>query len=334
MTAVLKPSFPRLLEATAPPERRGIGRDEVRMLVTDRAARIHTHAHFYDLPAFLREGDLLVVNDSATVPAAISSLRENGAALMLHVATMIDHRLWTVEPRGDVLSGEELRLPDGGSAVLIAPVEPERPRLWYAWFQLPLPMNEYLSRYGQPIRYGYVTQHFPLSDYQTIFAKHPGSAEMPSAARPFTTKVLNALYERGVGIATITLHCGVASFEAPERPGSERYMVSPHTANAVNRARSEGRRVIAVGTTALRALESAIADGEVIASSGWTDLVIEQDYRPKSVDALLTGFHDAAATHQWILRAFLDRELLESAYLEAAENGYYQHEFGDVHLIL
>ncbi|HKU69071.1 MAG TPA: S-adenosylmethionine:tRNA ribosyltransferase-isomerase, partial [Candidatus Baltobacteraceae bacterium] len=243
MIAALESGVPRLLEAATPPEHRGVARDEVRMLITDRARRLHSHARFCDLPSFLRAGDLLVVNDSATVPAAVSATRENGTPLMLHVATMIDRRLWTAEPRGAVRSGEELRLPDGGSVVLVAPVEPERPRLWYAWFALPLPMNEFLARHGQPIRYAYVTQRFPLGDYQTIFAKEPGSAEMPSAARPFTSRVVNALHELGVEIANVTLHCGVASFEAPERPGAERYTVLPKTANALNRARSEGRRV-------------------------------------------------------------------------------------------
>lgn len=323
-----------LLEATAPPERRGIARDEVRMLVTDRNARTHTHSTFDSLAAFLRSGDLLVVNDSATLPAALQGHRQDSSALRLHVSSEIDRRLWTAEPRGTVRCGEEVRLPGDASVVFIAPVEPERPRLWYAWFDLPLPMSDYLVRNGEPIRYGYVTERFPLTDYQTIFAREPGSSEMPSAARPFTPRVLAALDKRGVDIAAITLHCGVASFEAPERPAMERYTVSYETAQAINRAHAEKRRVIAVGTTALRAPETAWHDGAVIASTGWTDLVIEANDRPKSVDGLLTGFHDAAATHQWILRAFLDEELLAQAYTEAAECGYYQHEFGDVHLIV
>jgi S-adenosylmethionine:tRNA ribosyltransferase-isomerase len=326
---------PRLLEAVAPPERRGIARDEVRMLVTDRRKHTHIHARFLRLAEFLRAGDLLIVNDSATLPAALDARRENGASIPLHVSSKIDERLWTVEPRGTVLSGEELQLAGGATVVPIAPVEPQHPRLWYAWFDLPLPMNDYLLRFGRPITYGYVSEHFPLAEYQTMFAKEYGSSEMPSAARPFTPRVLAALYERGVELAPITLHCGVASFEAPERPATERYTVSHQTARAVNRAKAESRRVIAVGTTALRALESAAHDEDrVVASSGWTDLVIEPGYRPKAVDALLTGFHDTAATHQWILRAFLDAADLSSAYTEAAECGYYQHEFGDIHLIV
>lgn len=324
----------RLLEAFEPPERRGIARDEVRLLVTNRATRAHTDASFRDLPSFLNPGDLLVVNDSATVPAALNATRASGNALTLHVATKIDRRIWTVEPRGNVLAGEELQLPGGGSAVLIAPVDPDRPRLWYAWFQLPTAMNEYLHAYGDPIRYGYVKQRFPLADYQTVFANVPGSAEMPSAARPFTSRVVNELVERGVQITPVTLHCGVAGFEAPEIPGTERFNVPPETAERVNCAKREGRRVIAAGTTALRALESAVYRSTIEASSGWTDLVIDEQYRVRTADALLTGFHDAAATHQWILNAFLDRDLLASAYGEAAQRGYYQHEFGDVHLIL
>jgi S-adenosylmethionine:tRNA ribosyltransferase-isomerase len=333
MNAAVLPR-PGLLEATAPPERRGIERDAVRMLVTDRATAAHHHARFFDLPSFLQPGDVLVVNDSATVPAALTATRANGERLQLHVSTQIDERIWMAEPRGGVLLGEELRLPDGASAVPIAPVDPEQPRLWYVWFQLPRPMHAYLLAVGEPIRYGYVPLKFPLSDYQTIFARVPGSSEMPSAARPFSRRVLDALRDRGVAVATITLHCGVSSFEVPEQPAIERYVVPPATAEIVNSARREGRRVIAVGTTALRALESAAYENHAIASSGWTDLVIGSGYRTRTVDGLLTGFHAPSATHLWIVGSFLDDATLHSAYGEAADRGYYYHEFGDVHLIV
>jgi S-adenosylmethionine:tRNA ribosyltransferase-isomerase len=304
------------------------------MLVTDRASGTNRHAAFRDLPTILRAGDLLVVNDSATLPAALPALRSNGDRLQLHVATKIDERIWITEPRDTVLCGEELRLPGGGSAVVIAPVEPAHPRLWYVWFQLPHEMLTYLAKYGKPIHYGYITDEFPLSDYQTIFAREPGSSEMPSAARPFTARVVDNIGRQGIDIVPITLHCGVASLEEPERPPVERYRVSTKTAQAVNRARAEGRRIIAVGSTPLRALESSFYDGEIAASSGWTDLVIGDRSRIRVADGILTGFHDGAATHQAILRAFLGRELLAVAYAEALDAGYYQHEFGDVHLIL
>lgn len=333
MTAALALS-PGLIEATEPPEYRGIARDGVRMLVTDRQKRSHAHAHFYDLPRLLRAGDLLVVNDSATLPAAIVARQGNGNSIRLHVSTKIDERLWTVEPRGPVTAGEMLALPGGATATIIAPVEPRKPRLWYAAFQLNVPMYVHLAEFGTPIRYAYLRQNFPLRDYQTLFGRVMGSSEMPSAARPFTKSVVAELRDRGVEIATVTLHCGVASFEAHERPATERFTVSHATADRVNNAARQGRRVIAVGTTVVRALESAATDDDgVVATSGWTDLIIDEVYRPKAVDAVLSGFHDSNATHLSLLRAFVDEELLQDAYVQAAESGYRYHEFGDIQLI-
>ncbi len=322
-----------LVEATEPPEYHGIARDGVRMLVTDRHARSHSQAHFRDLPSLLRPGDLIVVNDSATLPAAILARRSSGVAVALHVSTKIEERLWLCEPRGSVDAGEMLTLPDGARATAIAPIEPQRPRLWYFAFQLDVPMYTYLARFGAPITYAYLDRSFPLRDYQTLFAREIGSSEMPSAARPFTQRVVAQLRHQGVDFATITLHCGVASFETPERPGIERFRVPHEAADRVNAARRDGRRVLAVGTTVVRALESAATRDGVIASQGWTDLFIDETHRPKAVDALLSGFHAATATHLTMLRAFMDAELLESAYDAAADYGYAYHEFGDVHLI-
>ena len=323
-----------LREAIAPPERRGIARDDVRMLVTDRSKRSHVHDRFRNLAAYVKPGDVFVVNDSATVAAAVRATRKNGDVLTLHVATMIDPHLWMVEPRGAVAFGETLDLPDGGTATLLSPVDPKFARLWYARLDLPLPMHAYLAKVGEPIRYGYVNERFPLSDYQTMFARESGSAEMPSAARPFTSRVVREVRRAGGRFVAITLHCGVSSFERPERPATERYVVTPQAALEVNRARDEGRRVIAVGTTAVRALESSVHGDRAIASSGWTDIVIEPETRVRSVDALLTGFHEQAATHMSMLRAFVDGELLDEAYGLAADEGYYYHEFGDIHLIV
>lgn len=323
-----------LIEATEPPEYRGIARDGVRMLVTDRQKRSHTHTHFYDLPRLLRAGDLLVVNDSATLPASILARKSNGDAIRLHVSTKVDEHLWMVEPRGPVAAGETLTLPGGAAVTLIAPVEPQRPRLWYAAFQLNAPLHAYLVEFGTPISYAYLRRSFPLRDYQTLFAREIGSSEMPSAARPFTKSVVAELGNRGVEITMVTLHCGVASFEAPEHPATERFTVSHATADRVNNARRGNRRVIAVGTTVVRALESAATDQGVVATHGWTDLIMDETYRPKVVDALLSGFHDANATHLSLLRAFVDSELLDDAYEVAADSGYRYHEFGDVQLIL
>ncbi len=323
-----------LREAVAPPERRGLARDGVSMLVTRRETGLHEHAQFSDLARFVRPGDLFVVNDSATLPAALRAKRANGDAIAVHVSTMIDDRLWIVEPRGPVHAGERLELDAGADALVLAPLDDDAPRLWYARFRLPLPMHAYLAKVGRPITYKYVDRPYPLSDYQTIFARRPGSAEMPSAGRPFSERVVRSLRRAGARFATLTLHCGVSSFEAPERPGIERFCVPAQTAAHVNAARAAGERVIAVGTTVVRALESSLEDDRVVAAAGWTDLVIGPQNQLRAVDGLITGFHDPAATHLGLLRAFLDSESLAMAYDEAGCAGYFKHEFGDVHAIL
>lgn len=325
--------FVGMQEAIAPPERRGIARDEVNLLVTNRQSRTHVHDRFRNLAAYVRPGDVFVVNDSSTMAAALRAVRVDGTPIVLHVATMIDERLWTAEPRASVVAGETFALPDGGSATAIAPVDPARPRLWYVRFDLPVSMHAYLTKAGEPIRYGYVRERFPLSEYQTMFARKSGSAEMPSAARPFSARVVHEVRAAGGTFVPITLHCGVSSFELPERPSTERFAVPEKTAGVVNAARAEGRRIVAVGTTVVRALESSVRDGRVSPASGWTDIVIEPETRLYAVDALVTGFHEPAATHVSMLRAFVDAGLLDDAYAEAASAGYRYHEFGDIHFI-
>jgi S-adenosylmethionine:tRNA ribosyltransferase-isomerase len=333
LATTVAPAAPVLRDATEPPEDRGVERDGVRLLVTDRRTGANAHASFRDLPSFLRRGDVLVVNTSATVPAALAGTRSDGTALAVHVSTWIGGALWMVEPRGSVRAGETIALAAGGAATFLAPVE-DTPRLWYVTFALPSEMDAYLRRFGTPIRYAYVDRAFPIGAYQTMFARDAGSAEMPSAARPFTPRVVDALERAGVRLAAITLHCGVSSFEAPERPSIERYSVPAETAAIVNAARARGGRVVAVGTTVVRALEGALEGDVVVASRGWTGLVIENERAVRSVDGILTGFHPEGATHRSLLRAFLSERALAGAYRDAAGEGYFQHEFGDVHLIL
>ncbi|MDB5071305.1 MAG: Queuosine biosynthesis protein [Candidatus Eremiobacteraeota bacterium] len=347
--------LPAANEATAPPERRGRARDGVRLLVTDRAARTHRDAAFRDIASFVRRGDLLVANDSATIPAALVAHRGDGTPLALHLSTRIADDLWIVEPRNadhrraeprePVTAGERAALAEDGAVTFLAPVDASHPRLWYAGLKLPRPVDVFLARHGAPIRYRYVTDSFPLADYQTIFARVPGSAEMPSAGRPFTERVLDDIRDVGASVATITLHTGVSSPERHERPYREWYAVPAATAAAVNATHRRGGRVIAIGTTVVRALESAAAStaalipgaaarGEAIAASGWTDLIVTLERGVAVVDGLLTGLHEPEASHLDLLRAFADEPLLERAYDRALANGYLWHEFGDVHLLL
>lgn len=334
MSAVAAFTLPPANEATSPPERRGSTRDGVRLLVSDRAARTHRDAAFRDLASFLRPGDLLIANDSATLSAALVAHRAGGETFALHLSTRVADDLWIAEPRAPVIAGERAELPDGNAATFLAPVDASHPRLWYVGFALTQPVGVLLAQHGAPIRYRYVTEAFPLDDYQTVFARVPGSAEMPSAGRPFTRRVLDDLQNRGVELVTVTLHTGVSSPERRERPYREWYDVPAATAAAVNATRLRGGRAIAIGTTVVRALESAAADGEAIASSGWTGLIVTPERGVALVDGLLTGFHEPQASHLDLLRAFADEPFLRRAYDHAIAQGYLWHEFGDVHLVL
>ncbi|MER6914974.1 S-adenosylmethionine:tRNA ribosyltransferase-isomerase [Streptomyces sp. NPDC000594] len=336
---------PAELAARVPAEVRGAGRDDVRLLVSS-GERVAHHA-FRELPGLLRAGDVLVVNTSPTLAAAVPG-RVGAEAVVVHFSTAGDDGRWAVElrspdgrgttrPRPGGPAGTVVRLPGGGQLVLDAPLAPGADRLWWSWVSVPVP--GLLRRCGRPIRYGYTEGDQPLSAYQTVFAlpspDGTGSAEMPSAARPFTAGLIAALVSRGVQIAPLTLHTGVASAEAHEPPYPERFAVPEATAWLVNAARAGGGRIVAVGTTAVRALESATgADGVVRAASGWTELVVTAARGVRAVDGLLTGLHEPEASHLLMLEAVAGRAAVGRAYDAAVRGLYLWHEFGDVHLIL
>lgn len=331
-------------DAVEPPEAHGIARDAVKLLVA-RPDRL-THARFADLGDYLRPGDLLVVNDSETLPAAVDG-RRAGQPIAVHFSTRRADRIWVVElrPAGDaaghlpdVRPGERIDMPGGG--VLVIESSYPQPgisgaRLWSARVVVEGDVGSYLARHGRPIRYSYVPRPWPLHYYQTVFARHAGSAEMPSAARPFSTELVTDLVAAGIAFAPITLHAGVSSADAGEPPVAEPLHVPAATARLVNFTRATGGRVIAVGTTVTRALESAVtADGVVRQVDGWTDLVLGPDRKCRVVDGLVTGWHDAGASHLLLLEAVAGPELVARAYREAVDRGYLWHEFGDSALLL
>jgi S-adenosylmethionine:tRNA ribosyltransferase-isomerase len=341
-------TLPPAQEADAPAEERGLTRDGVRMLVSSRSDDAIRHMKFRALDTILREGDVLVINTSATLKAALPATQLNGQALEAHLSTHLPGGFWTVElrerdgigSRPFRLEGpaETLSLPAGGALALLAPypataVMPSR--LWLAALRLPLPLHEYLDAYGEPIRYGYVRQRWPISAYQTVYADTPGSAEMPSAGRAFTPEVMARLVAHGVQIVPLVLHCGVASLEDHEPPFEEWYRVPGATAAAINAARARGGRVVAVGTTVVRALET-VADpqGIVHPGEGWTNLVLSPARPVRTVDALLTGWHEPRASHLALLGALATPAHLRLAYEAALCEGYLWHEFGDLHLLM
>ena len=338
MSTTLAFELPERLEAHEPPEERGLGRDEVRMLVASRSTGELVHARFGDLPGVLAPGDVVVVNTSATLPASLPAERPDGSAVRLHVSSPVPGTAhhWVVELRcGDApcrsTAAETLTLPATGRARLIAPYLSGR-RLWVARLELHEPLSDYLAEHGSPIRYGYVPRELPLAYYQTVFATEPGSAEMPSAGRPFTHELVTALVARGIAIAPVVLHTGVSSLEEGEAPYPERFRVPEATADLVTATRRRGGRVLAVGTTVVRALETAAQPGGP--GEGWTDLVVTPERPLRAVDGLLTGWHEPGASHLQLLDAVGGRDLVGRSYEAALARGYLWHEFGDVHLIL
>jgi S-adenosylmethionine:tRNA ribosyltransferase-isomerase len=339
------------LSATEPPEARGLARDEVRLLVA-RERRPLRHLRFRDLPRTLRRGDLVVVNTSDTEPAAIDGRRLDGRAVVLHVSGPVPGaetgevvvELRTPDGRRirDARAGDRIRLPGDETATLVAghpdPELDTGSRLWRA--RIPTAGGGYgwLRAVGHPIRYSYLRGRWPLAAYRTVFARTDGefgSAEMPSAARPFSPRVVSGLAERGVRVAELVLHTGVSSLEADEVPLPERYRVSAATAAAVNATRAAGGRVIAVGTTVTRALET-VADptGRVSPGAGWTDLVLGPDRPARVVQGLVTGWHEPEASHLLLLEAVAGPRLVGRAYAAAVDRGYRWHEFGDSCLLL
>jgi S-adenosylmethionine:tRNA ribosyltransferase-isomerase len=378
--------------ASQPPEARGLTRDGVRLLAATPDGLVH--ARFRDLPRFLAPGDLLVVNTSATLAAALPAQRTGGRAVTVHLSNQLDNGTWLVELRqgqagprrlSDGVPGEVITLPGGGSVTLLRPYpDPAATRIWEAAVTTgDGAVHGYLARHGQPIRYSYVPDQWPLTSYQTVFAHSPGSAEMPSAARPFSADLVTRLIAAGVVLAPITLHTGVASLEAGEAPLPEWFEVPQPTADLVNLTLAAGRRVIAVGTTCTRALESAVAGSggqagpvgdtvadpvpgpvgdtvadplpgavgdtvadplpgpvadpvaaTVTAASGWTSLVLGPEHPARVVTGLITGWHEAGASHLALLEAVAGRTLVEASYREAEAADYLWHEFGDSCLLL
>lgn len=346
MTLLTRPidfDLPDQSIATSPAERRGTGRDDVRLMVTRRSGVSIEHDAFANLEDHLSSGDVLVVNTSATVPASVDGWAPDGERLTVHFASSAPGGLWLVEVRTPTpgggtdrrsnLEAQTLSLSGGARAHLLAP-SPRNPRMWVADIESGADVASYLSAHGKPIRY-VPGAPWPIEDYQTVFSSETGSAEMPSAGRPFTADIVTRLISKGVTTVPIVLHAGVSSYEDDESPGEERYAVPEPTATIINALRGSGGRVIAVGTTVVRALESVVdRSGTVHPGRGVTDLVVTAARGIRAVDGLLTGWHEPRSSHLRMLEAFIPAEHLEAVYQEAVSAGYLWHEFGDELLIL
>jgi S-adenosylmethionine:tRNA ribosyltransferase-isomerase len=342
--------LPPDLEAGEPPETSGLERDEVRLMVSFISTDQVVHTRFRQIVDFLEPGDVVVINTSGTLNAALPVRYADGTQFELHLSTHLPANLWVVEmrayqdeqkkttrPFSDIQPGTAFELPAGGRVVLHTPYKPGliSSRLWVASLDLPTPLHSYLAQYGFPIRYSYVKEKWPLSYYQTVYATEMGSAEMPSAGRAFTPELLTRLIARGIQVAPLLLHTGVASLESQELPYEEVYSVPESTARLVNMAHAAHQRVIAVGTTVVRALETVTdTNGITHPGAGWTDVVVTPQRGVHAVNGMLTGLHEPLSTHLAMLETLAGRPHLDITYKEALKEAYLWHEFGDLHLIL
>jgi S-adenosylmethionine:tRNA ribosyltransferase-isomerase len=342
-------TLPDELSAKEPPERRGLGRDKVRLLVIDRRSGAVEHTKFEQLAKFLRKGDLLVFNSSRTLPASLEACcTAHGPCVQVRLAQHLPDDSWLAllvckagDPFGCGLrAGMHLDFTNN----LVGEVfdrDARIPRLWKIRFsKTGTELIDLIYRIGQPVRYEYVSAPWDLDYYQTVYAKEPGSAEMPSAGRAFTWKLLFELRRRGIDFAYLVLHTGLSSYLDDEldrsHPASEEeYFLSEAAATKINDTRAGGGRVIAVGTTVVRALESiAEANGRVQPAHAYTRLHIGDAHELKTVDGLLTGLHEPEASHLDLLSAFVSAEKIHAAYHEAIMQRYLWHEFGDLNLII
>jgi S-adenosylmethionine:tRNA ribosyltransferase-isomerase len=334
---------------------------EERLLVVDPGARRWEEGRIGDLSRWLRAGDLLVVNDAATVPASFFARVGTGAGegsgttVELRLAAQIDEDSWLAVLFGagdwrtrtehrpappQIAAGVELAIASDLVAT-IERVDPRSPRLVVVRFAgRGASLWSALYRHGHPVQYAHVARPLELWHAQTPFASRPWAVEMPSAGRPLAWALVASLRARGVRLAAITHAAGLSSTGDPQLdallPLPERFDIPQATVEAVAATRSEGRRIVAVGTTVVRALEgcAALHGGELVAGEGTTDLRVDAAFRPRIVDAVLTGMHETGSSHRELLGAFAPEPLLAASFAHAEARGYLSHEFGDTLLVL
>lgn len=318
-------------------------------MIIDRQTFQVEHSRFDRLGDFLRRGDLLVFNSSRTLPAALEGCEApQGVCLQVRISEHLPDDSWLAlllcqqgEPFACGLrSGMQIHFSPQLSAIVEAR-DRNIPRLWKLRFSKSgTELINLLYHLGQPIRYEYVSAPWDLDYYQTVYAKEPGSAEMPSAGRVFTWKLLFALQRQGIQTAHLVLHTGLSSYmdddlDAQHLASEEEYFISETTAEKINQTHQAGGRIIAVGTTVVRALESAVNEtGKVHAGHNYTRLRITANHSLKAVNGLLTGLHEPEASHLDLLTAFLPPEVIREAYQKAVHDSYLWHEFGDLNLII
>ncbi len=332
--------LPKQLIAQDPLE----NRSDSRLMVVDRKTGEITHKHFYNILDYVNQGDCLVINDTKVIPARLMGVKEDtGASIEVLLLRRREEKLWEtlVKPGKKARVGARISFGGGLLSGEVTDIVEEGNRL--IRFEYEGIWEELLDRLGQMPLPPYITHQLKdRNRYQTVYAKHDGSAAAPTAGLHFTKELLEQVKEKGVEIAHVTLHVGLGTFRPVKVENilehhmhSEFYVVEEAEAEKINRAKARGNRVISVGTTSTRTLES-VADeqGIVHAGSGFTDIFIYPGYSFRVVDSLITNFHLPESTLLMLVSAFSDREQMMRAYEEAVREKYRFFSFGDAMLIL
>ncbi|MBO0961508.1 S-adenosylmethionine:tRNA ribosyltransferase-isomerase [Neobacillus sp. MM2021_6] len=333
--------LPTELNASLPPEKRGLRRDHVRMLTLNRITGEIKHDHFFHLADYLQPGDLVILNNSRTIPAVLQAEWRRGTfkripAAEVRLARRRDVDIWeALIVAAPVKMGDILQFSSELAATVIGERE-NSPLKIIQFSKKGTDLVNIIYALGEPVRYEYIEQPWDLDSYQTVFASHPGSVEMPSAGRAFSWELLFKLKRKNIQVDFIQLHTGLSYFlddQWPQTPeeNEEEYHISERTMERIHETKARGKRVIAIGTTVVRALETAAKIG---ALSGMTKLYINQKFSLKIVNGIITGLHEPKASHLDMLSAFISEKYLLKAYDQAIESGYLWHEFGDMNLIL
>lgn len=328
--------LPKELIAQTPVE----PRDSSRLLVMDKKTGELEHRHFYNLPEYLKPGDLLVFNDTRVIPARLHGFKTTGAHVEVFLLTRKNATDWEVlvKPGKKLQKGAQIKFSDELSCEILDTTD-FGGRI--ARFHYDGIFEEILDRLGETPLPPYI--HEKLKDkerYQTVYNRERGSAAAPTAGLHFTKELLKKIKDMGVEEVFVTLHVGLGTFRPvneskveDHKMHREFYTVSQEAADAINKAKREGRRIIAVGTTSVRTLESAGASGVMKAGGNWTEIFIYPGYQFKFVDALVTNFHLPQSTLVMLVSALSSRENILHAYKVAVENKYRFFSFGDAMFI-
>ena len=332
--------LPEELIAQTPSERR----DGARLLVMDRNSGKIAHRHFYDIIEYLNPGDCLVINDTKVIPARlIGSRPETGGKIEVLLLKRMENDVWEtlVKPGRKMKVGDKVIFGDGLLTGEVIDVVEDGNRLIKFWYEGIF--EEILDQLGQMPLPPYIKHQLKEKErYNTVYAIHDGSAAAPTAGLHFTPELLEAIREKGVEIASVTLHVGLGTFRpvkaeeiTDHHMHSEFYQITEETAEKINRTKENGGRVICVGTTSCRTVESAGSEeGRLKACSGWTDIFIYPGYRFKVLDGLITNFHLPESTLVMLVSALAGREHILAAYEEAVREKYRFFSIGDAMLIL